>query len=104
MFHRLYIHAYSYIDRFFFLYDDYTVTDSLQPSIHTGHLDLPAMEMRVHYLLVEQVELSAELMMLIMLLLLNVVAVVPVSSKFMAACLSLSSAVHVVFIALYTLI
>ena len=46
----------------------------------TEHLGLLALEMRIHYLTVKEVELSAELMMLIMHLLLSVVVVVPVST------------------------
>ena len=58
----------------------YIVMDSHQPSMLTEHLGLLALEMRIHYLTVKEVELSAELMMLIMHLLLSVVVVVPVST------------------------
>ena len=48
--------------------------------MHTRHLGFHAMEMRIDYLTVVEVELSAKLIALLTLLLLNAVAVVPVSS------------------------
>ena len=43
--------------------------------MHTVLLDLPAMEMRIHYPIANKLEPSAELMMLIMPLLWSVVVV-----------------------------